>query len=94
MDGYAGECALNDRYLVIPIAQNLVTEDRSVHGVYIFDASNSGGASSRLIQTYNTEGLTVAADISSDGRYIAALEVPSRLEDGTVLGGYRVHILT
>jgi len=94
VDGYAGECALNDRYLVIPIAQNLVTEDRSVHGVYVFDVSKSGGASSRLIQTYNTEGITVAADISPDGRYIAALEAPSRLEDGTVLGEYKVHILS
>jgi WD40 repeat protein len=94
VDGYAGECALNDRYLVIPLAQNLVTEDRSVHGVYVFDVSKSGGASSRLIQTYNTEGITVSADISPDGRYIAALEAPSRLEDGTVLGEYKVHILT
>jgi Tol biopolymer transport system component len=79
---------------VIPLAQNLVTEDRSVHGVYVFDASKSGGASSRLIQTYNTEGITVSADISPDGRYIAALEAPSRLDDGTVLGEYKVHILT
>jgi len=94
VDGYAGECALNDRYLVIPLAQNLVTEDRSVHGVYVFDASKTGGASSRLIQTYNTEGITISADISPDGRYIAALEAPSRLEDGTVLGEYKVHILT
>ncbi|WP_281085333.1 WD40 repeat domain-containing protein [Methanosarcina acetivorans] len=94
LDGYAGECARNDRYLVIPIAQNLVTEDRSVHGVYVFDVSKSGGASSRLSQIYNTEGITVAADVSSDGRYIAALEAPARLEDGTVLGEYRVHILT
>ncbi|AKB68981.1 WD40 repeat domain-containing protein [Methanosarcina mazei] len=94
VDGYAGECAVNDRYLVIPLAQNLVTEDRSVHGVYVFDASKSGGASSRLIQTYNTEGITVSADISPDGRYIAALEAPSRLDDGTVLGEYKVHILT
>jgi len=94
LDGYAGECARNDRYLVIPIAQNLVTEDRSVHGVYVFDVSKSGGASSRLSQIYNTEGITVAADVSSDGRYIAALEAPARLDDGTVLGEYRVHILT
>lgn len=94
VDGYAGECALNDRYLVIPLAQNLVTEDKSVHGVYVFDASKSGGASSRLIQTYNTEGITVSADVSPDGRYIAALEAPARLEDGTVLGEYKVHILT
>lgn len=94
VDGYAGECARNDRYLVIPLAQNLVTEDRSVHGVYVFDVSKSGGASSRLIQTYNTEGIAISADISPDGRYIAAMEAPSRLEDGTVLGEYKVHILT
>ncbi|MHC1755437.1 MAG: WD40 repeat domain-containing protein [Methanosarcina sp.] len=94
LDGYAGECAQNDRYLVIPLAQNLVTEDRSVHGVYVFDVSKSGGASSRLSQIYGTEGITVSADISSDGRYIAALEAPARLDDGTVLGEYKVHILT
>lgn len=94
LDGYAGECALNDKYLVIPIAQNLVTEDRNVHGVYVFDISKSGGSNSKLVQSYNTEGLTVSADISADGRYIAALEVPARLDDGTVLGDYKVHILT
>lgn len=94
LDGYAGECALNDRYLVIPIAQNLVTEDRNVHGVYVFDISKSGGSNSKLVQIYNTKGITVSADISPDGRYIAALEAPSRLDDGTVLGEYKVHILT
>ncbi|MDD4250156.1 MAG: dehydrogenase, partial [Methanosarcina sp.] len=59
-----------------------------------FDVSKSGGASSRLSQIYGTEGITVSVDISSDGRYIAALEAPARLDDGTVLGEYRVHILT
>jgi hypothetical protein len=38
--------------------------------------------------------IVVAADISPDGRYIAALEAPARLEDGTVLEEYKVHILT
>lgn len=94
LDGYAGECALNDRYLVIPISQNLVTEDRDVHGVYVFDISKSGGSNSKLIQIYNTKGIAVSADISPDGRYIAALEAPARLDDGTVLGEYKVHILT
>lgn len=94
LDGYAGECALNDRYLVIPIAQNLVTEDRNVHGVYVFDISKSGGSNSKLVQVYNTKGITVAADVSPDGKYIAALEAPARLDDGTVLGEYKVHVLT
>ncbi|WP_440945667.1 WD40 repeat domain-containing protein [Methanosarcina sp. T3] len=94
VDGYAGECARNDRYLVVPLAQNLITEDRSVHGIYVFDVSKSGGASSKLDQIYRTEGATISADISPDSRYISALEIPSRLEDGTVLGEYKVHILT
>jgi len=94
VDGYSGECALNDRYLVVPIAQNLVTEDRNVHGVYVFDVSKSGGSNSKLVQIYNTKGITVAAYISPDGKYIAALEAPARLDDGTVLGEYKVHVLT
>ena len=94
LEGYAGECAQNDRYLVIPMAQNLVTKDRNVHGIYVFDVSKSGGSSSKLVQTYNTKGITVSADISPDGKYIAALEAPARLDDGTMLGKYRVHILT
>jgi len=36
----------------------------------------------------------IASEISSDGRYIAALEAPARLGDSTVPGEYRVHILT
>ena len=94
VDGYAGECAMNDRYLVVPISQNLVTEDRNVHGVYVFNISKSGGSNSKLVQVYNTEGITIAADISPDGKYIAALEAPARLDDGTVLGEYKVHVLT
>jgi WD40 repeat protein len=94
VDGYAGECAMNDRYLVVPIAQNLVTKDRSAHGVYVFDISKSGGSNSKLVQVYNTKGITIAADISPDGKYIAAMETPARLDDGTVLGEYKVHVLT
>lgn len=94
VDGYAGECAMNDRYLVVPIAQNLVTKDRSAHGVYVFDVSKSGGSNSKLVQVYNTKGITIAADVSPDGKYIAAMEAPARLDDGTVLGEYKVHVLT
>ena len=62
--------------------------------MYVFDISKSGGSNSKLVQIYNTKGITVSADISPDGRYIAALEAPARLDDGTVLGEYKVHILT
>lgn len=39
-------------------------------------------------------GLAIAADVSPDGRYIAAFEAPARLEDGSVIGDYVVHILS
>lgn len=94
VDGYAYEFGRNDRYLVVPLAQNLITKDRSVHGIYVFDISKSGGSSSKLDQIFRTEGITVSADITPDSKHIAALEAPSRLEDGKVLGKYRVHILS
>jgi outer membrane protein assembly factor BamB len=94
VEGYAGELGLTDRYLAAPISQNLVTNNLDVHGVYVFDMSESGGATSKLINVYRTEGITIAADISPDGRYIAAFEAPARLEDGRVIGDYKVHILT
>jgi len=94
VEGYAGELGIANPYLAVPIAQNLITNDLGVHGVYVFDLSRSGGATSKLVNVYRTEGITIAADISPDGKYIAAFEAPARLEDGTVIGDYCVHILT
>ncbi len=94
VEGYAGELGLTDRYLAAPISQNLVTNNLDVHGVYVFDLSRSGGATSKLVNVYRTEGLTIATDVSRDDRYIAAFEAPARLDDGTVIGDYCIHILT
>lgn len=95
VEGYAGRLGFskNQRYLVFPIAQNLVTNNIDVHGVYVFDNTAQGGATSKLAYIYKTQGIVVAAAISPDGKYIAALESPARLEDGTVIGEYKVHIL-
>ncbi|MCK4938613.1 MAG: WD40 repeat domain-containing protein [Methanosarcinales archaeon] len=93
VEGYAGELGIGDHYLAAPISQNLVTNNIDVHGVYVFDLSQSGGATSKLTNVYRTEGITIASDVSPDGRYIAAFEAPARLEDGSVIGDYRVHIL-
>lgn len=94
VEGYAGELGLTDRYLAAPISQNLITNNLDVHGVYVFDLSRSGGATSKLINVYRTEGITIATDVSPDDRYIAAFEAPARLDDGTVIGEYCVHIIT
>ncbi|MDP2845833.1 MAG: dehydrogenase, partial [Candidatus Methanoperedens sp.] len=77
-----------------PIAQNLVTNNIDVHGVYVFDNAAKGGATSKLAYIYKTKGIVVSAAISSDGKYIAALESPARLDDGSVIGEYKIHILS
>ncbi len=81
------------RFLVFPIAQNIVTNNIDVHGVYVFDNSAVGGATSKLAYIYKTKGIVVAVAISPDGKYIAVLEAPVRLEDGSTLGEYRLHVL-
>ncbi len=95
VEGYAGRIGISkdERFLVFPIAQNLVTNNIDVHGVYVFDNAIQGGATSKLAYIYKTQGIVVAAAISPDGKYIAAIESPARLDDGTVIGEYKVHML-
>jgi WD40 repeat protein len=96
VEGYApGQMGTSkdSRFLVLPIGQNIVTNNLDVHGVYVFDNSVQGGATSKLAYIYKTQGIVVAAAISPDGKYIAAIESPARLDDGTVIGEYKVHML-
>lgn len=96
VEGYPRRISFSkdERFLVIPIAQNAVTNSIDVHGVYVFDNTIQGGATSRLVYIYKTRGITVAGGISPDGKYIAAIEAPARLDDGSVIGEYKVHILS
>ncbi len=95
VEGYPRRMSFSkdDRFLVFPIAQNLITNNIDVHGVYVFDNAVQGGATSKLAYIYKTQGIAVAAAISPDGKYIAVLEAPVRLEDGSTLGEYRLHVL-
>ncbi|MDP3104751.1 MAG: PQQ-binding-like beta-propeller repeat protein [Candidatus Methanoperedens sp.] len=93
IEGYSPELALGKRFLVVPVAQNTVTVNPDVHGIYVFDLKQPGGAASKLAYIYKTRGIVVAGDISKDERYIAAVEAPVRLEDGSVIGEYKVHVL-
>ncbi len=95
IEGYVGRIGISkdERFLTFPIAQNLVTNNIDVHGVYVFDNEIQGGATSKLAYFYKTQGITIDSAISPDGNYIAALEAPARLVDGRVIGEYKVHIL-
>jgi WD40 repeat protein len=97
IEGYVpGKMSISkdSRFLVLPVGQNIVTGNLNVHGVYVFDTTVQGGATSKLVYVYKTEGITVATAISPDGKYIAALEAPARLDDGSVIGEYKVHLLS
>lgn len=41
---------------------------------------------------YRTQGPVQGVDISDDLRYVAAVEAPAQLENGSVQGKYRLHI--
>lgn len=94
VEGYSKAISTDNRYVVIPVGKNIITKDASVHGVYVFDLEKKGGASSKLEWVYRTEGVVVAADISPDGKYIAAIEAPVKLEGGEIIGEHKMIILT
>jgi WD40 repeat protein len=96
VEGYPGNLAVSKdgRFLVFPIKKNLVTKNIDVHGIYVFDDDAKGGATSKLAYIYKTKGMMLSAAISPDGKYIAGIEGPMRLDDGTVIGEYKVHILS
>ncbi len=44
------------------------------------------GASSKFDWVYKTQGVVISADISPDGKYIAAVEAPVKPESGEIIG--------
>lgn len=88
---------VDGRYILIAATHSRIEKDTSRHGVYLFDNQIPGGASRKLVWFYHTEGICLSADISSDGRYIAALEYPidmdRRDEFEDVRGRHMVYLL-
>ncbi len=85
------------RYIILPVRYNRVRASSLVQGLYLFDNSRSGPASERLVWSFHTDGMCLSADISQDGRYIAALEYPLdidiRREFQDIKGRHRLYIL-
>lgn len=94
VEGYSKAISTNNRYIVLPVGKNIITKDAGVHGVYVLDMDKKGGASSKLEWVYKTEGVVIASDISPDGKYIAAIEAPVKLESGEIIGEHKLIILT
>lgn len=68
--------------------RNVRSKDPSVHGLYIVAIPEA-----RLVDYAATTGPCVAAAISADGRYAAGIEAPIQLDDGQIIGEYKLILL-
>ena len=96
VEGYSRAIPISqdNKYVALAVGKNILTKDASSHGVYVLNLERKGGASSKLEWVYKTEGVAIASDISPDGKYIAAIEAPVKLESGEIIGEHRMIILT
>ncbi|MDQ1276299.1 MAG: hypothetical protein QG610_1875 [Euryarchaeota archaeon] len=80
------------RFFVLPVGKDTSSGNIQVHGIHVFDSQKSGNGNSKLVWTFNTEGVVVNAAVSSNCT-VAAVEVPLQLENGDVTGKHRLMIV-
>ena len=85
-------CSPDMRFFVLPVGKDTSSGNTQVHGIHVFDSQKSGNGNSKLLWTFNTEGVVVNAAVSSDCT-VAAVEVPLKLENGDVTGKHRLIIV-
>lgn len=71
--------------MVAAVGRNTKTKDPSVHGIYVVDLPNAA-AVDKLV----TYGPCAAVAVSPDERLVAGIEAPLQLDDGSIIGGYRL----
>jgi outer membrane protein assembly factor BamB len=83
--GMIEQIAVSKKEAAIAVGRNVRTKDPGVHGLYI---TSLPGA--QMIDYIATNGPCVGSAISSDGRYTAAVEAPLQLDDGQIIGEYKL----
>lgn len=73
------------RQIVAAVGRNTKTKDPAVHGIYLIDMPYAAA-----VEKLATEGPCAAAAISPDERLVAGIEAPLQLDDGSIIGGYRL----
>ena len=87
--GMIEQLAPGSKQVALAIGRNVRSKDPAVHGLYIMAIPDA-----RLIDYAATAGPCVAAAISADGQYAAGIEAPLQLDDGQVIGEYKLTMLT
>lgn len=85
--GMAEQVAVAADVVAVAVGRSIRTKDVSVHGVQVFDLLNV-----RLLDQMSMTGPCVSVAMTPDGRTLAAVEAPLQLEDGSIIGEYRLHV--
>ncbi len=93
MHGFASSS--NGRFLAVCADSTNIRDDEKLFGLFLFDTWREGGGMEKLYSYYPTSSpCFFHLDMSSDGRYIAIVEVPYRsVEMERFIGNYRVLLL-
>lgn len=83
--GMIEQIAVSKQLAAIAVGRNVRTKDPEVHGLHI---TSLPGA--QTIDYIATDGPCVGSAISPDGRYAAAVEAPLQLDDGRIIGEYKL----
>ena len=87
--GTIEEMAVNSKLAALAVGRNVRSKDPSVHGIYIITVPETN-----LVDLAATSGgPCIAAAISADGQYVAGIEAPLQLDDGQVIGEYKLTLL-
>ncbi|HMM22746.1 MAG TPA: PQQ-binding-like beta-propeller repeat protein [Selenomonadales bacterium] len=83
--GSIEEIAFAGRTLAAAVGRNTKTKDPRIHGLYVLAMPDA-----TVAERMATDGPCVAAAVSPDRRYVAGLEAPLQMDDGTVVGSYQL----
>jgi outer membrane protein assembly factor BamB len=86
--GMIEQIVVSNQTAVAAIARNVRTKDPGVHGLYIMSLPDL-----QMIDTIPTIGPCVSSAISADGKYVAGVEAPLQLDDGQIIGEYKLMLL-
>ncbi|MDR1702561.1 MAG: PQQ-binding-like beta-propeller repeat protein [Sporomusaceae bacterium] len=85
--GSIEEVSFSYPYAAIAVGRNTKTKDYTVHGLYIYNLELG-----EITGQIKTDGPAIAAAVCAQGKSVAVVETPLKLDDGKILGKYRLTI--
>jgi hypothetical protein len=83
--GSVEEAAFSYPYAAVAVGRNTKTKDYKVHGLYVYNLDKG-----EITGQVRTDGPAIAAALCSQGKSVAVVEAPLKLDDGKIIGKYRL----